>query len=175
MEILLRREEMKISIRFFILLLLSIVVLSCTTVSQNPETQSTQTSLPTTETQQLFTQTPFIASTPKSKAFLPVQEGTPIPILQKEISIDSISQVVKLARWGNGFPRQATYSPNGKFIALGTSIGVRIYRSDTLELIRFIETPSDIGSVAISPDGIILAAGGRELLLIYKMNDGTLL
>lgn len=165
---------MKISIRYFILLFL-IVVLSCTTVSQNPETQSTKTSLPTTETQQLFTQTPFITSTPKSKAFLPVQEGTPIPALHKEISIENISQIVKLARWGNGFPRQATYSSDGKLIVLGTSIGVRIYRSDTLELIRFIETSSDIGSVDISPNGTILAAGGRDVLLLYNMSDATLL
>jgi WD40 repeat protein len=167
--------EMKNWAKLIILPSLPVIILSCTTASQDPEINPIQTALPSTTFQQQTTQTPFITLTPEIKAFTPVQEGTSVPILQKEISIDNISQVVKLARWGNGFPRQATYSPDGNFIALGTSIGIRIYRSDSLELVRYIETPSDIGSIAISPDGAILAAGGRDSLLLYKMKEGTLI
>lgn len=166
---------MKIWTKFIIFPLLPVIILSCGTPSQNPEANSIQSALTSATFQQQTTQTPFITLTPQINAFTPIQEGTSIPILRKEISIDNISQVVKLARWGNGFPRQAAYSSDGKFITLGTSIGIRIYRSHTLELIRFIETPSDIGSVAINPDGTILAAGGRDMLLLYKMSDGTLL
>lgn len=156
--------EMRNWAKFIILPLLPIILLSCATPSQDSAIRQTQS-----------TQTPFVTLTPEINAFTPVQEGTPVPNLQKEISIDNISQVIELARWGNGFPRQATYSPDGKFIALGTSIGIRVYHSDTLELMRFIETPSTIGSVAISPDGAIIAAGGQDLLLIYNVSDGTLL
>lgn len=166
---------MKSWAKFVILPVLPIIILSCATPSKDSETNPNQTPLPSATFQQQTTQPPFITLTPEINAFTPAQEGTSISTLQKEISIENISQVVKLTRWGNGFARQAVYSPDGKFIFLGTSIGVRAYSSDTLELVQFIEMPSDIGSVAISPDGTILAAGGRDALLLYKISYGTLL
>lgn len=165
---------MKNWIRFIILPALSMIVLSCATSSTDSDPTSNLTPLPSATFQQQTTQTSFITLTSDIESFSPAQDGTPIPALHKEITIENVSQMVKLARWGNGFPREAVYSPDGRFIALSTSIGVRIYRADTLELIQFIETQSDIGSIAISPNGTILAAGGRELLLVYNINDGTL-
>ncbi len=168
---------MKYLPNFYVLLFLSICLISCAPAQKisSPTPAQTQTGISSPTPEKTASPTQLVTSTPKRIFFAPVLAGTQVPVVQDEILKENASQVVQLARWGNGVAHQTIYSPDGNFILIATSLGIRICRSDTLELIKFIETPADIGSIAISPDGTILAAGERDRLLIYRMSDGALL
>lgn len=77
------------------------------------------------------TETPTPSPTPAPK--LPVQPGTPIPLSSAAISSTNMDQVVELALWGKGVITDATYSPDGKLIAIATTLGISIFQADTLE------------------------------------------
>jgi len=122
-----------------------------------------------------LTATPIFTPTQTPTPFESVLLGTPLPLVSSIVSPDNASQVIQLARWGDGIIWRALVSPNGKSVVLISSIGFYLYNSKTFEMIRFIETDSDIGGVAISPDSQILAIGTRERMLVYSLNDGALI
>jgi WD40 repeat protein len=73
--------------------------------------------------------------------------------------------VRQLARWGKGSITEVAYAPDGKLLAVATTIGIYIYDADSLAEVRYIETGFWVTSLAYSPDGTVLASGS---------NDGTI-
>ncbi len=71
--------------------------------------------------------------------------------------------------------KRAQVSPNGNFVVFITSASLYIYSLEISKIINFIETNSDIGSVAISPDSQILVIGTKEKMLVNSLNDGSLI
>ena len=71
------------------------------------------------------------------------------------------------ARLGKGSINDVTFSPDGKLLAVATSIGVWIYDAQTGKEISLIKvnfrSPLTIHRVAFSPDGEILATGNWVL------------
>ena len=153
---------MKRSTNLFYVLFTFVILISCTPSSHDLKLTPTHIKVTRTATAKNAEQPTQILA-------------TLLPTIKDQNIEGNPFQVVQLSRQGNGRIRQVVYSPDGQIIVLATSIGIRIYRSDTLELIQFIETPSDIGSLAISPDGTILAAGGMDMLFVYQLNNGVLL
>ncbi len=114
-----------------------------------------------------FTPTPTRASMPTS---------TPYPTPVAPITVDNAQQIRRLARWGQGIFNDIAWSPDGRLLALGTSLGVRLYDAHTLEQIAFWPTDYRAFKVTFSSDGNLLAGGlSNGAVKIWRVSDGKLL
>jgi WD40 repeat protein len=75
-----------------------------------------------------------------------------------------LEQVVELARWGKGSILKVAYSPDGKLLAVATSIGIYLYDANTLDEVRFIDSSSWVSQRSL------LAGWG---LAGQRVSDGT--
>ncbi len=117
-------------------------------------------------------QTPSPTSTPVP----PDLVGTPIPQSLTTISPQNAGQVTQLARWGKGTVNMVKYSPDGRFLAVASSLGIYLYDAQTLEEVRFIEYPVWVISLAFSPDGTLLASGSSDnIICLWSVPDGALI
>jgi uncharacterized protein with WD repeat len=107
---------------------------------------------------------------------LPVLAGTPVPQPVAAISAESAPQVAELARWGKGAVGQIAFSPDGRLLAVASSIGVYLYAAADLREVRFLPTDSPVSSVAFSPDGRALASGSLDnTIRLWDAASGALL
>lgn len=99
---------------------------------------------------------------------VPPPIASPIPVrivtstLMASTAQSPAAGATQLARWGKGITFKVAYSPDGRFLAVASSIGVFLHDTQTLAETRFIETNKWVESVAFSLDGQILAAGSRN-------------
>jgi WD40 repeat protein len=110
---------------------------------------------------------------------IPSPTQTPVATPETEIGPQEIEpanagQVVELARLGKGTILSApVYSPDGKWVAIPGAAGIYIYDANTLEELRRI--PQGTSFIAVSPDGSILAASGRDSISLWNPATGVLL
>jgi len=75
-----------------------------------------------------------------------------------------------VARLGKGSVNEVTFSPDGKFLAVASSIGVWLYDAKTFAEIGLLATNALMFSVAFSPDGNLLASGSSDdTILLWDM------
>ncbi len=80
---------------------------------------------------------------------------------QNETQIGLPENAIK--RIGNGTAYDITYSPDGKFLAVATTIGIWLYETDTYKPLSLLTGHTDsVWSVEYSADGKILASGSRD-------------
>lgn len=119
--------------------------------------------------------------TPQSLTFAPPataqgQVNTPIALSSAMIGPENATTVVQLARWGKGVINEAIFSPDGKTIALASSIGIYLLDASNLQQRLFIETQYSIQSVAFTPDvQTIIAMSNYGELVSFRTEDGTFL
>jgi WD40 repeat protein len=70
--------------------------------------------------------------------------------------------LAQLAMLGEGTVNALAWSPDGKRMAVGGSLGIHLYDAETLRETKHIDTQSWVRSLAFSPDGRTLAAGPRD-------------
>ena len=107
-------------------------------------------------------------------------QKTSIPIQVGSFEGDVTTWVLPegaLARLGRGSEPKMTFSPDGKYLVIGTCIGLWIYELATLSPVAFWEVEQwVVGAVAFSPNGKWIAAnksGGK--ILILNVQNGTCL
>lgn len=80
---------------------------------------------------------------------------------QNETQIGLPENAIK--RIGNGTAYDITYSPDGKFLAVATTIGIWLYNTDTYKPLSLLTGHTDsVRSVEYSADGKILASGSSD-------------
>lgn len=79
------------------------------------------------------------------------------------------------ALWGIGGVNNSCWSPDGKQIALGTSEGIFIFQTDSLEQLKFINPNNWVNFLQYYPDGTQIISGLRTengLIEVYSNTTG---
>jgi WD40 repeat protein len=74
-----------------------------------------------------------------------------------------------LARWGQGNPEDIAYTPDGKYLVVGTSTGLYFYNPTDFSLIHAIDQPA-VSYLAISPDSQVVAAVVPDQVILYNIS-----
>jgi WD40 repeat protein len=138
---------------------------------------ATSTSVPAGALIPTATSTPASTMTPSRTPILvprlPVLAGTPVPQPQVPISPDNANKITELALWGKGQANRVAYSPDGKQLAVGTSIGIWLYDAQTLQQLRFINIGDTVSSMSFSPDSTtIFAKTGEATIASWNVTTG---
>ena len=99
--------------------------------TSTPQPTATDTPVPPSPTRSATrapTGTPVPPSPTRSAILAPA--GTSIPLPLAAISPDNANRVVQLARWGKGAINQVVWSPDGRQLAIASSITVYVYDAD---------------------------------------------
>ena len=81
-----------------------------------------------------------------------------------------------IARLGKGGINLMQFSPDGKFLVVGTDVGVWVYDTDTGdEKGLFADEPGHINALAFSPDGKMVATGGfsNPIVQLWELETGN--
>jgi WD40 repeat protein len=89
---------------------------------------------------------------------------TPTPS-RRALSVANVQNIVQLNSWGKGVVSEIAWSPDGTLLALGSTLGVYIFDTRTQRQQRFIQTATNVYSLAFSPDGHTLATGDTRVHL----------
>lgn len=154
------------SISFLAILLMSVAGLSSaptTTATASPTSTLTSTSIPPTPTS-TFLPEPLATATPP--IVFPAFQATPISsAIKQAITTTNLNQMITLSILGIGDVNRVTVSPNGRYAAVGSSIGIFIFDARTLRLEKHIDTRSWITALDFSSDSSVLATGDRDGLI----------
>ncbi|MCG9128744.1 WD40 repeat domain-containing protein [Candidatus Poribacteria bacterium] len=80
-----------------------------------------------------------------------------------------------IARLGKGGINVMQFSPDGKYLVVGTDVGVWVYDTKTGdEKGLFADNPGQINSLAFSPDGKTIASGGyaNKIIQLWDLETG---
>jgi WD40 repeat protein len=84
--------------------------------------------------------------------------------------------VISLDPTGTSRALALAYSPDGRWLAVGTSTGLVLYDAHTQAEVRFIPSITWVRAVAFTPDSQTLAVGYYEpAVRLWRVADGTLL
>ncbi|MEK7398637.1 MAG: hypothetical protein AAB116_17020, partial [Candidatus Poribacteria bacterium] len=79
-----------------------------------------------------------------------------------------------VARLGIGTVNAVTFSPDGKYLAVATSIGVFLLDPFNLAVIYSFDTTIYMTSIAFSPDSSLLASGSWYEIKLWDVRSRTL-
>jgi WD40 repeat protein len=91
------------------------------------------------------------------------------------IGVENAGRVTQLTRCGKGSLWQVAFSPDGRLLAVATSIGLYLYDIPALSEVRFIAADAAPVSVAFAPDGRLLASGSPDKTIrLWDVQTGRL-
>jgi WD40 repeat protein len=106
--------------------------------------------------------TPVTPAPTLTEAPTPTEMPTPYPPPREPLGPENAARVAQLARWGKGWVAEIAFSPDGRLLAVASSIGVYLYAAADLREVRFLPTDLPVRSVAFSPDGRALASASWD-------------
>lgn len=80
--------------------------------------------------------------------------------------------MTRLARIGHGRLYDAVWSPDGKYLAAATGVGVYLYDGTSLEEIRLIDVNEPSTVIAFSPDGSRIAVARGANIGVWNVETG---
>jgi WD40 repeat protein len=97
--------------------------------------------------------------------------------LAAAITLENAGQVAELKRIGGPIVNSAAISPDGRLVAVATSLAVELRDATRLnKVVRTLEAGAALRSVAFSPDGQLIAGGGKYGdVFVWQTADGKLL
>ena len=134
----------------------------------SPSPTTTRTPVPST------TPTPTLLPTATYLPIAPVAQETRLPEYGAAISISSLDRLTLLGRWGQGNPGEIAYTPDGKYLIMGTATGLYFYDPGAFSLLHVINTLA-VFHLAVSPDSQTLAAAITNQVLLYRISDFQLI
>jgi WD40 repeat protein len=138
------------------------------TASQPPTSSATssftETPTPVPTATATVTPTPTLTptQTPTPTPLLLVEAGLSLPDTLDVITLESAGQVSGLAEWREQTVTDLAWTPDGRTLAVASSIGVNLYKIQNRQVIRTLYPRSKgIVDIAFSPQGTWLVAGSR--------------
>lgn len=103
----------------------------------------------------------------------PTPTPSPVPVIE-DLPYEGPAPDGALARIGRGAARTMALSPDGEFIAVATTIGVYLYRTDTMTTVWYTPFRTNVVNVAFSPDGSRLVAPTTAHIYVLDTATGEL-
>ena len=99
-----------------------------------------------------------------------------MPLIQAVLSLNNITDIQEVGRWGKGTIIDALYSPNGTELIVATALGVYVYDAETAVQLLFIPVENiQLASIALSPNGQLVAMGiAPDWIEVRQVSDGSL-
>lgn len=101
--------------------------------------------------------------------------GDAIPTNLEVITEENISELVEIARWGKGTLADIAYSPDGRWFAVGSSLGVYLYDVHDMEKEAInINTGSEVNQITFSPDSELMVLGmwRKKMVEVWDVKNG---
>jgi WD40 repeat protein len=120
---------------------------------------------------------PDMVTTPStpSKMRLPRVGSIPLSKSSTRISPATADHLTQLIRLGKGKANGVTYSANGEWLAVATTVGVVLYDARTLKQVRFISNERPVRNLSIAADGTMLVWSDEHSVKVWRTSDDQLL
>ena len=144
-------------------------------VSSPPSPTATRTLLPTATA--TYTPRPIATRPPLTPTATPWPTSpvgptpTPGPLA---IQPGSLEQLTLLAQLGRGAANDFAWSPDGRYLAVASSLGVYLFDAGTLEQVDFIETGERVSAIAFRPTGSTLAVSIYDSIQLWDIDGHSL-
>ena len=126
----------------------------------DPTSTLTPTRRPSSTPRPTFTPRPTLPPTASlTPALIETLPAHPLALIDSSTA----QQMKRLARYGSGPAYDVAWSPDGRYLAVATGIGVFLYDANSLEQARLIDINDPVRRIAFRPDGkaLAVAVGGR--------------
>jgi WD40 repeat protein len=81
------------------------------------------------------------------------------------------NQMIRLARFGQGRLYDVEWSPDGKYLAIATGLGVYLYDANTFEQVSFLDVNDDSTLIAFNPEGTFLAVARHYFIEVWDVKS----
>ena len=107
----------------------------------------------------------------------PIPTAMPIPTTSVGIGMAIASKVVQLASFGDPLLYHLSYSPDGKWLVVTTSAGIKFYDAASLAPIQPPATQAWAGTPIFSPDGksVAFTSGKNDTVTLLDVATGNTL
>ncbi|MBA4383812.1 MAG: hypothetical protein C0410_03685 [Anaerolinea sp.] len=164
----------KYSVTFYMLIILTLILGSCTPNSANNTVTPTESAAIATANITLTptptvtaTLTPTPSATPRTElpASTPIFAGTSIPASSKAINSENIQNLTQVAQWGHGTILGVVFTPDGSQFIVASAFGFAIYNADDLlsapTWVPF-NSPINFTQLVLSEDGNYLQLSAED-------------
>ncbi len=133
--------------------------------------EATRLALPTATPITWETSTGFWVEQPDAN--LPLWSG-PAILAGKVIGAENVAALAPLGLWGNGRALALAWSPDGRWLAVGTTVGVHLHDAGTLALVTTLPVQAPARGLGFSVDGSLLAVASNGGVQVWSMANWQL-
>jgi len=131
-----------------------------------------------------LTKTPFVKPT-STKTQAPTSTITPLPsptitpmsegiVPPHKLALNeerAATEMIRLARYGQGTLFDIEWSPDGKYLAVATGLGVYLYDANSFEQVDFFDVNDEATAIAFNPEGTFLAIARINKIEIWDIKS----